>query len=191
MVLLAEFRNLNIIEIEFLKNTFLTISEKLVSFLDKNSEDLYVSIYEDKKIKPFPEIYYSPYILKDLINKFKLSVWSVGIYFGFIKRGEFYPSLEVFEFFDKKNLIPNEIKFQVNQKAEKSILYGNDIKKKMINSYLGHIEKNNFIIIYNKLDELIAIGYLNQKNNEINSLQENEIIALNLIDKGYFLRKQA
>ncbi|MBY9007795.1 MAG: hypothetical protein KGD63_13720 [Candidatus Lokiarchaeota archaeon] len=190
MVLLTDFRLLNNIERKIIKKTFLKISKELISFLDINLDYLYILIDKNNKLKPFPEIYYYHNLSKYIIEQFKSNIYYAGIYFGFIKRGDFYLSLECIEFIDNKKLVPKKIKIKVNEKAEKSILYGNNIKKKMISSLSDHIEKDNYIIIYNKFNELIALGYLIINTNEIKDLQDNRDIALNLIDKGYFLRNQ-
>lgn len=190
MVISTEFRVLNITEKKIINKTLSKISFDLNSFLTTNYNYLYVLIDKNNKLKPFPEIFYCPLKLRELIIKFKFKIRYGGIYFGFIKKGEFYLSLEAVEFFDKLNLIPKSIKVNVNKETEKSILYGNNIKKKMIDTLPKHTKRNSYLIIYNQFNELIAITYLIKENYEIEKFHDSEIIALNLIDKGYYLRKQ-
>ncbi|MFX1361155.1 MAG: hypothetical protein ACFE8T_12515, partial [Promethearchaeota archaeon] len=77
----------------------------------------------------------------------------------------------------------------VNIQGEKSILYGNNILKKMLSNFSIELKMNDLVIVLNHLKEIIAIGIIKVGGNDFYNLESNDIIALNLIDKGYYLRK--
>ncbi|MFW9947730.1 MAG: hypothetical protein ACFFDX_12975, partial [Candidatus Odinarchaeota archaeon] len=73
--------------------------------------------------------------------------------------------------------------------GEKSILYGNNILKKMLSNFSMELKMNDLVIVLNHLKEIIAIGIIKVDGNDFYNLESDDIIALNLIDKGYYLRK--
>ncbi|MFX1277737.1 MAG: PUA domain-containing protein [Promethearchaeota archaeon] len=78
----------------------------------------------------------------------------------------------------------------VNDKGEKAILYGNIILKKMITNIHVNLKKKDFLLVFNQLNELIAIAQSQVDFEDIQNLEPNKSIAINLVDKGYYLRKK-
>ncbi len=190
MVVLTDFRALNTIEKKIIRNSLVKISSNFISFLNINNQFLYVLIDRNNELKKYPEIFFIPEDLEKIILNFENKIQFSGIYLGFIKKGEFYLSIEGAEYFVNIDLFPKKLHIFVDQKAEKSILYGNHIKKWMIKSDLKNMKIDSHILIFNQLNELISISKLIKNENEIKFLKMDDIIALNIIDKGYFLRKQ-
>jgi ribosome biogenesis protein Nip4 len=135
-------------------------------------------------------IYLVPNKLSELVNRSKSIVYSSGLYFGFIKKGEFFISLEGANFLHELDCFSDKQIIRVNKEGEKSVLYGNKISKKMISRTPLYLKKNTFIVILNAFNELIAIGQSQVDSEVIQRLDKNGIIALNFVDKGYYLRKQ-
>ena len=87
-------------------------------------------------------------------------------------------------FFSEKHLVT------VNNDGEKAILYRNQIQKKMIIKRSNEVKKNDFLLVFNQSNELICISQSQVNFEDIQNLKLNDIIAFNLIDKGYYLRKK-
>lgn len=71
----------------------------------------------------------------------------------------------------------------------RSVLYGNDIKKGNAIKIPVHLRKNDFLVINNEKNEICAIARSLVNKQDLASLNAGENIALNLVDKGYYLRK--
>ena len=115
---------------------------------------------------------------------------SAGLYFGYIKQGKFYLSLESTEFFKNLSCFLIEQFLFLTDKGEKSILYGNNIEKEMIIRISPKLNKSDFLLVFNQNDELIAISISTVYYNIYKKLNPNDLVALNLIDKGYYLREK-
>jgi ribosome biogenesis protein Nip4 len=50
------------------------------------------------------------------------------------------------------------------------------------------LNKNDFLLIFNQNNELIAIAISKVDYNLYQRLNPNDLVALNLVDKGYYLR---
>ena len=63
------------------------------------------------------------------------------------------------------------------------------ILKSMIVKTPNNLKENSFLLVFNNLDEIIgiALSHINAKN--IQSLKPKDTIAINLSDKGFYLRK--
>jgi len=184
------FRKINEIEKQVIITSFSNISTELAQIIENLKINLYIST-ESLYIKnKFPYIFL---ILKDQVELLKTldnnKIISAGLYFGFIKKGNFYLSLEGAEFLYKNNILSDLKKINVNDKGEKSILYGNNILKNMINTIPDSLKQNDILLIFNKNDEIIALARSKYDHQKIQQLKPKEIIAINLNDKGYYLRK--
>jgi len=192
------FRKINEIEKQIIITSFSNISTELPQIIENLKIDLYIST-ESLYIKnKFPNIFL---ILKDQVELLKTldvellktldndKIISAGLYFGFIKKGNFYLSLEGAEFLYKNNVLSDLKKINVNDKGEKSILYGNNILKNIINTIPDSLKQNDILLIFNKNDEIIALARSKYDHQKIQQLKPKEIIAINLNDKGYYLRK--
>ncbi|MFW9894493.1 MAG: hypothetical protein ACFFD7_01655 [Candidatus Thorarchaeota archaeon] len=121
--------------------------------------------------------------------KSKDAIFSVGLYFGFIKKNNFHLSLEGAEFLSKKDKTSNFKELILNEKGEKSILYGNDILLENVVKFSKDPKEDDFLLVKNVHDEIIACAKMLKNNKDLNNLNPRTKIALNLIDRGYYLRR--
>ena len=177
------------IEEERNADSLFRISTQIISVLNHIDNELVILF---NNLSKYPSIYLVSNNLIELINRIEseISINSSGVYFGFIKKNQFLLSLEGAEFLNKLNAFPEKHYIVVNIEGEKSVLYGNQIIKKFLFKTPKSLEKNTFLLIFNKSNELIAIGYSQVDYDSIYNLRPKDIIATNLKDKGYYLRKE-
>jgi len=186
---LKTFRLVNKIETTMIYDSLIKLSPNLLHFFEKNDYRLYISLNELEAESKFPSIFL---ISKDQLKLLRTlendKIISAGLYFGFIKKGNFYLSLEGAEFLYNNNLFSDLKRIHLNDKGEKSILYGNNILKRMLFKEPFNLQKEDFLLVFNKLNEVIAIAksIINYQN--ISNIEPNKIIAINLNDKGVYLR---
>jgi len=186
------FRLINKIEKSIINDSFLKISVGTVSFFKKNDYKFYVSISDEQAENKFPLIYLVSYDKSKILEerlKFE-NIHSAGIYFGFIKKGVLHISLEGAEFMRNHQILPDSNKITINEKGEKSILYGNDILKSAIANIPSNLKKNSLLAVINQNNEIIAIARAEIDYSSFNNLKLNQKIARNLVDRGYYLRKK-
>ncbi len=187
-----KFRLLNQIEIKILKDSPLMINNDVITSLSKQGYTLYVSF----NFHEFENIYPKIFILNEKLSPFmnrlieKDKIIASGIYFGFIKKSKFYLSLEGAEFLYQNRIFNESSKMQVNEKGEKSILYGNPIRKSMLKDSKGYTNKKGLVLVFNDKYEIIALAKLLGKDPSGIKDKEDEIVAFNLIDKGYYIRME-
>ncbi len=185
------FRPINNYEKNIIANSLSQISIKFISILDEKLYDLYILLNSPViKGNQLP-IYLIKPRNKDLKQLLQLTSYSysMGLYFGFIKKGFFFLSLEGAEFLYRNKYILEKNQIIVNIQGEKSILYGNNILKKMVSNISMELKINDLVVVLNELKEIIAIGITKVEGNNFYNLESDDLIALNLIDKGYYLRK--
>ena len=186
------FRQINQIERNTINKSLSQISTEFCSILEDKEHNLYIAIKLHDMKDNFPSVYLVPSRLTKIINRIQkvTIINSAGLFFGFIKKGQFYISIEAIEFLNIFYHFTAGQEVIVNQDGEKSVLYGNKISKMMISEIDPNIKKGDLIFIFNISRELIAIGKSQIFYSEFQDLDSNEKVALNLIDKGYYLRKQ-
>lgn len=190
---LKKFRVINEIERKMINDSLLKISPQILSDLDEKDSKFYISLSRLNSRDNFPSVYFVPNNLSTNLDNFKPEtiINSAGLYFGFIKKSQFFLSLEGAEFLYKSNVIPQKLKVIVNDKGEKAILYGNKILKKFAPKIPTTLKKNNLLFVFNKSNELISIARSQVDYSEYQeNLSPNDIFAINLVDKGYYLRKK-
>jgi len=186
------FRKINTIETNIITKSLYSISVKLPSVMDSLKEFLYVSIKKSTTEKVYPKIYLITYEQMKLINEinFKEYIYAAGLYLGFIKKGNFYLSIEGVEYLYKQKKLNEFQRIEINELGEKSILYGNNILKKMVIKAPERLKENGFLLVFNESREIIAIARSNVNNKSLQDFSAKEIIAMNLSDKGFYLRKK-
>lgn len=189
---LKTFRLVNKIETTMIYDSLIKLSPNIIPFFEKNDYRLYISLNELESESKFPSIYLISRDQGNLLVKILNVeiVYSAGVYFGFIKKGIFFLSLEGVEFFHNQDKIPKSKHITVNKEGEKSILYGNNILKKMVRTIPLDLKKNDFLAVFNQNQEIIAIAESLIDYKSYQNLDSNKITALNLVDKGYYLRKK-
>ena len=187
-----DFRVVNKIEKRIIIDSLSTIAPKILRILEKKKFNYFISFYESGVKVKFPLIFLLQNHFLKIIDKLepKANIISAGVYFGFIKKNNFLLSVEGAEFLQNLNSFPERNLVIVNNNGEKAILYGNKIIKKMIVQLSNEVKKNDFLLIFNEKNELISIALSQVGFKEYQNLNHNEIIALNLIDKGYYLRRK-
>ncbi len=188
---LKTFRLVNKIETTMIYDSLIKLSPNILHFFEKKDYRLYISLNELEAESKFPLIFLISKDQSILLEKVlkAVIVRSAGVYFGFIKKGNFFLSLEGLEFLFKSNLFSDLKRINVSDKGEKSILYGNNILKNMIVKIPINIKQKEILVVLNKFDEVIAIAQSKQDHQNIQKLKPKELIAINLNDKGYYLRK--
>ncbi len=186
------FRALNEYEKNLILSELSIISDSLRSHIEQRKSQLFVLIPRLDKQEKYPQIFMiqTPFHEKVLNFQIKENIEEIGIYFGFIKRGNFFLSIEAAQYFEDLHLIPEGIKIYLNEKGSKAILYGNNIEKGMVEEFPSNLRKNKIYFIFNPFKELIAVGLSLIEQIEIEDLQINGNVAINLIDKGYYLREE-
>lgn len=188
------FRKINENELQIIEVSLSKISPKISIFLKKVQYHFYISFKNTDSIKEYPTIYLIPSNLTKIMNMvtpiLNASINSAGLYFGFIKKNQFFLSLEGTEYLFKEGAYLDNNLIQVNEDGEKSILYGNNVLKTMIAKISPSVKKNDFLLVFNQKSELIAIARSQLDCFSIENLNPKAIVALNLIDKGYYLRKK-
>ena len=186
---LKNFRALKNSEFELIEAALVQISPKIVSYFQERRSLLYVSIFGNKDGNL---IYLITEEVNNVLKRFQQTVHiiSAGIYLGFIIRGKFFLSLEGAEILLKEELVPEQRFIKVNKEGEKAILYGNQIEKRMILDSSSNLKKNSLILIFNQLNELIALGNVVVELENFEIFNERDILIKNLVDKGYYLRRK-
>lgn len=189
---LKTFRLVNEIETTMIYDSLIKLSPNILPFFEKNDYRLYISLNELEAESKFPSIFLISHDQGNLLEKIlKVEiVCSAGVYFGFIKKGIFFLSLEGVEFFHNQDKIPKSKQIIVNKEGEKSILYGNNVLKKMVIIMPLELKKNDFMVVFNQNQEIIAIAKSLIDYKSYQNIDSNKITAINLVDKGYFLRKK-
>ncbi|MFX1313839.1 MAG: hypothetical protein ACFFHD_14710 [Promethearchaeota archaeon] len=184
------FRLINEFEADVIISSLSNISQKFTQDLEELKLDLYISLDNISSKTKFPEIYLvSKYQFSLLTSLNNDKIVSAGLYFGFIKKGDFFLSLEGIEFLYKRNIFFDLKIINVTDKGEKSILYGNNILKNMIIKIPKNVNQRDILIVVNKFDEIIAIAQSKYHYPKIQKLRPKDIVAITLSDKGYYLRK--
>ena len=185
------FRKINEIERNIIFTSLSDISSKLLPIMDNIGNFLYISLKKLTKQNHYPDIYLISNELFKAIEKVNETDKFVfgGLYFGFIKKGRLYLSLEGAEFLYNSGIFSEFRRLYVNENGEKSILYGNNILKNMMVKAPSNLKEKDFLLVFNELNEIIAIAQSQVEYNSIQKIKPQDIIAINLRDKGFYLRK--
>ena len=185
------FRNINNIETDLIATSFNIISTKLSPVLDKLKSLLYISINKSTTEKNYPSIHLITNEQKKIIDENNIinRIYTAGLYFGFIKMGIFYFSIEGVEYLYKNGIFTNFKLLYLNENGEKSFLYGNNILKKMVRKSPDNLKEKDFLLVLNKIDEIVGLGISRTNNDAISNLKSNDVFAINISDKGQYLRK--
>jgi ribosome biogenesis protein Nip4 len=186
-----EFRESSEFEKKLILQALETISAKLKSYIRARQHQLFLLIPKGEKNIIYPQVFFIPESIIKIIHQIQeiANIREAGVYLGFIKRGKFHLSIEGAELFTSLQLIKEKEMFVLNQEGTKAILYGNNIKKKMVKSFPDKLEKDMIYFTLSPSKELIALGLSLKGKAEVETLGDKKEIVLNLIDKGYYLRQ--
>lgn len=185
------FRKLNKNEKKIVKDSLHNISDKIWEYFLEEQYEIYIKISESKKNKTSLELFLVPQQLEPEINKIKnlTTINFTGIPLGFIKNKRLFLSLETAELLFNLHKIDPRIILILNENGEKSVLYGNLIKKSMILEISSEVQANRIVFLINKNQEFLGLGLLKINYEKYRKLKNNDNIALNLVDKGSYLRR--
>lgn len=185
------FRKLNKNEKKIVKDSLHNISDKIWEYILKEKYEIYIQISESKKNKTSLELFLVPQQLEPEINKIKnlTTIKFTGIPLGFIKNKRLFLSLETAELLFNLHKIDPRIILILNENGEKSVLYGNPIKKSMILEISSEIRVNTILFLINKNQEFLGLGLSKINYEDYRQFENEDEIALNLVDKGSYLRK--
>ncbi|MBY8990047.1 MAG: hypothetical protein KGD58_04760 [Candidatus Lokiarchaeota archaeon] len=186
-----DFRILNEFEKSIILNSLDKICQNSAIFIKNYQERLYISFDKTSSRGLNPSIFLLSPEHPKIIEKFDkdIQITSIGLYFGFFNKESFRLSLEGAEFLLNRELLIQDHILVIDIDGEKSVLYGNDIKKGNAINIPFHLRKNDFLVINNEKNEICAIAQSLINKQDLASLNPGEIIALNLVDMGYYLRK--
>ncbi len=185
------FRKLNKNEKKIVKDSLHNISDKIWEYFLEEQYEIYIKISESKKNKTSLELFLVPQQLEPEVNKIKnlTTIDFTGIPLGFIKNKRLFLSLETAELLFNLHKIDPRIILILNENGEKSVLYGNPIKKSMILEISSEVQANRIVFLINKNQEFLGLGLLKANYEKYRKLKNNDNIALNLVDKGSYLRR--
>ena len=131
---------------------------------------------------PNMEAFISKYI-KGIMGK---EPYSLGLFLGQIVKGKYEISMDIAE---KLFAEARRNAIMINDHASALFLYGRDVMAKSILKTYPPLSRT--VVVVNKLEDFLGLCKLTVKPKELLSgiLRENEIVCLNVIDKGWFLRK--
>ena len=188
---IVSFRQINEIEKEIIITSLSNISSEFSRIIENFKSFLYISITRAISKNKFPNIFLISKDQDKLLHSLNNNkIISAGLYLGFIKKGNFYLSLEGAEFLYKQGIFSNFKRLYINEKGEKSILYGNNILKNMVIKTPSNLQIQDYLLVFNELDEIIAIAQSKVENVNLQQLKSNDVVAINLSDKGLYLRKK-
>ena len=150
MIESSSFRQINETEGKIIVKSISKISFNISQFLERSKKKLYISIIVSNLKPKYPIIYLiSDDIMKNLnFIEVENKIYSAGLYFGFIKKGNFYLSIEGAEYLYKQGNLSDLKRINLNIDGEKSVLYGNNILKNMVAETPSNLQVGDFLLIF-------------------------------------------
>lgn len=115
-----------------------------------------------------------------------LQPFAMGLAIGELKK-EFVPSVAGVDLFARSGK-RNGYYIIVNEKAEKLVLYGRDIRGDSIIQASGMLDENELVAILNNKGEAIGVGRTRFAGKSL--LQKGKITITTIADAGYYLREE-
>lgn len=134
-----------------------------------------------KILKIGKNYYFADESLQELRSKINRDIFAAGLYLGCDSGKHFDPSPALIDMLSKMSSA-NDKKIYVNEKAEGLFLYGRNILKDSISRNPNKID-SGYVFVQNERDENLGFG--------IFQTQGDQVIVKNLLDKGFYLRKEA
>lgn len=139
-----------------------------------------MSLDEAKIVKIGKNYYLADKEFRNVRSAVNREVYSLGIYLGQDAGKFFEPSPALIDLLSK---LPgaDKRKIVVNEKAESLFLYGRNILLDSISRNPNNID-SGYVFVQNERDENLGYGIFQK--------QLEQIIIKNLLDKGFYLRKE-
>jgi ribosome biogenesis protein Nip4 len=188
----SNFRKINNIECKIISESLAKISPEILNFLKESKIELYITKIELSLKANYLKVFLvKDNFLKNInLNGYRDNIYLINLYFGFIKKSIFYLSLDGAEFLYKQGNLSDLKNIHLNDKGEKSVLYGNNILKNMVVKTSLNLKKGDFLLVFNEFDEILAIAQSKVDIFTLKDSNSNDIIAINLNDKGIYLREK-
>ena len=188
---LSKFRPINITEKAIIQRSLSKVNPNLFTLLNKQYH-IYICFNSIWKTQKFPSIFLISQEQKKFIQLFDdyRDIYSVGLYIGFIKKGKLLVSLEFLDFLKQLGILIKEKNVIVNEIGERAVLYGNDLNKEMVSQIPLGVKNGDEVIIVNSQYEILSIGKYITDNEDFSLIKPQDKVLVNIIDKGYYLRKK-
>jgi ribosome biogenesis protein Nip4 len=186
------FRKINTTETSMITTTFNAVSLELSPILEDIKNLLYILINNSTTQKDYPSIYLITDEQQKLFNENNIinRIYAAGLYFGFLKKGIFYFSIEGVEYLYKNGIFTDFKQLHLTKGGEKAFLYGNNILKKMVRKSPTNLKEKDFLLILNEINEFVGLGISRVNNETISKVKPNDVYAINISDKGLYLRRK-
>ena len=186
------FRKINTTETSMITTTFNAVSLELSPILEDIKNLLYILINNSTTQKDYPSIYLITSEQQKSFNKINIinRIYAAGLYFGFLKKGIFYFSIEGVEYLCKNGIFTDFKQLHLTKGGEKAFLYGNNILKKMVRKSLANLNEKDFLLILNDIGEIVGLGISRVNNEILSNLKPSDVYAINIKDKGQYLRRK-
>lgn len=139
-----------------------------------------ITLDESKIVKIGKNYYFADPALNELRSKINRDLFAVGLYLGCDSGKHFDPSPALIDMLSKMEKSERR-KIYIASKVEGLFLYGRNILKESISKNPNNID-SGYVLVQNERDENLGFGIF-QKQGE-------QIIVKNLLDKGFYLRKE-
>lgn len=139
-----------------------------------------IRLEESKILKIGKNYYFANPQLIELRSKINRDIFAAGLYLGCDSGKHFDPSPALIDMLSKMDKSGSR-KIYIAKKVEGLFLYGRNILKDSISRNPNNID-SGYVFVQNEQDENLGFG--------IFQTQGPQVIVKNLLDKGFYLRKE-
>ena len=115
----------------------------------------------------------------------RLDIQFIGKELGSIAKGRFRLSLHVLD--ELKNLTDRTI--LVSRRAAEAFTYGRSILKESVLELNPELKRGQRVLVINENNECLGIASLSLDANRLRRLGKEKLVAKNLVDVGWFIRR--
>jgi ribosome biogenesis protein Nip4 len=115
----------------------------------------------------------------------RLDIQFIGKELGSIAKGRFRLSLQILS--ELKEL--TDMFILVTKHAAEAFTYGRSILKESVVELNPELERGQRVLVLNKDHECLGIASLSIDGNKLNRLGKEKLVAKNLVDIGWFIRR--
>lgn len=110
---------------------------------------------------------------------------SLGLFFGKMVDGEFRPSLSII---DRLHDV-SENRIKVSQQGAEAFTYGRSILRESVVDLPQGLQRGQRVVVLNEADECIGLAKLSIESSKVDRLAKDRLVAKNLIDIGWYIRR--
>lgn len=109
----------------------------------------------------------------------------LGLWLGDVKRGEFKLALPILH-----HILPlTDKRIVVSRHAAEAFTYGRSILKESVLKIDPTLQKGQQVLVLNTDDECMGLAALSVDTGRLHSLSAHELVAKNVMDIGWYLRR--